>query len=83
MPDNLKKKKLDRKRIALGQKHEVQYLRRICRELIELIDSEKKYVKGSYIHYFVFMIGKGTSKRITNSTLKKICEAFLKLSKKR
>lgn len=36
--DNPKKKKLDAKRIALKQKHEMDYMRKRSKELIELCD---------------------------------------------
>lgn len=36
MADDPKKKKLDRKRIALKQEHEIEYLRKIARTLIKI-----------------------------------------------
>ncbi len=35
MVDDLKKKKADRKRVALGQKHEVAYLRKIAKGILK------------------------------------------------
>jgi len=40
--DNPNKKKLDAKRIALGQRHEVQYLRRRAEQLIKFCEWDMK-----------------------------------------
>ena len=41
--DNKKKKKLDRKRIALAQKHERAYLKKICKEQLKKLELMKYF----------------------------------------
>ena len=40
--DNPKKKKLDRKRIALGRRHERNYLKKITKNLLEKFQTNRK-----------------------------------------
>lgn len=47
--DDPKKKKLDRKRIALNQKHEMEYLRRLAREIIKSKPRADKTLTTLYI----------------------------------
>ena len=78
MPDNLKKKKLDRKRIALNQPHETAYMRKITRELLEFLDAFKRDIG------IITVPTSGPSKlNFSKAKVKRICEAFLKLSSRK
>lgn len=76
--DNLKKKKLDRKRIALKQKHEVDYLRRVAKDII-LRSNKLKLNKR------LFMEGERDELvRFSNVlAFRKLAKAFLKLLEER
>lgn len=66
--DDPKKKKLDSKRIALKQKHEVAYLKKIAREQLGIInDLRGKDLKLRHISIGVNLI-----------KLERICKALLK-----
>ena len=69
--DNLKKVKRDRKRIALNQKHEMQYIRKIAREILkaEIIACEKDRYHNLLFYSF--------------PKIKRLARAFLKLSSKK
>lgn len=47
--DNKKKKKLDGKRIDLNQKHERDYLKKSCSELVRLIKIDKKICEQEHM----------------------------------
>ncbi len=67
MVDDLKKKKADGKRIALGQKHEVDYLKKIAKEQLAIIESKDE---GP-----VKWVG------VSRAKLRRICKALLKCLK--
>lgn len=76
MVDNLKKKKLDRKRISLTQKHETRYLKDLCKKYLETID--KHAIVGISNNQRFFLL----ESRICPSSIGRICEALLKCLKK-
>ena len=78
--DNLKKKKLDGKRISLKQPHEVAYLRKIAQEEMSKLQKVIKDDAGNKGIYY--QIGpKLTDVRISNTKLIRICKALLKATK--
>ena len=81
MMDDLKKKKLDRKRIALGQKHERVYMKKIAKEMLELLikDKKSKGVASGYI--YLNLNGKKEPTGIRTSKLIRICKALVKVLK--
>ena len=81
--DNLKKKKLDGKRIALGQKHERQYLKKIAKEMLGKLEvdvevSKKKPAKCSMVMLFN---KKGITYVQRTDKLIRICKALLRVLK--
>ncbi len=77
MTDNLKLKKADSKRFALGQKHERNYIRKITSKLIGLCETDIKYsVRKSGVKTF-FMKDIGFNYMTTSSILK-IAKALIK-----
>jgi hypothetical protein len=66
MGDNLKKKKLDRKRISLKQRHERAYLKRIAKEQLEQLKLMKR---DEFVDKF------------SEVKLIRICKALLKVLK--
>ena len=88
--DDKKKKKLDRKRISLKQKHEVAYLKKSAKRIIKLIDSEREYSKRVEsgvlfsLNHCIFITPKskrGTdfvAKKIRYETIRRIAKALLK-----
>ena len=72
MVDNPKKKKRDRKRIALKQKHEVDYLKKIAKRQIYLLEHTIKHpTDGAW----------QVRKRVGVPSLIRICKALLKCLK--
>lgn len=64
--------KLDRKRIALGQKHERVYMKKLCNKYLEEVDNEAvPDVVDKKKHWIL-------SSRITPSQLARICRALIK-----
>ena len=68
--DNKKLKKADSKRIALGQKHERDYMKKIAKELLEI-------TKGKKTKRF-FLDFNGEHKQYSLSSLRRITKALLK-----
>ena len=73
----------DRKRIALGEKHEVQYLRKLCKKFIKakIWDSmirDPVKIKGVSKVKLSYRI---TWSPISGTSLKRICKALLKVTK--
>ena len=75
MPDNLKKKKADRKRISLKQTHEVKYLKKIAREQLKKLETQ------AGLHVWGFGITP-RKERCSKAQLKRICKALLKCLEK-
>lgn len=73
----------DRKRIALTQKHERNYLLTCARKLIKLCETDKKqskiYKMRSYVELFT-VTEKGFV-RFSTSTLKRLARALIKCLK--
>ena len=69
--------KLDRAKIALKQKGEVQYLRRIARALIKQCDCTE-IVCGANLDK---RITRYTKARISTTKVKRVCKALLKATK--
>ena len=74
MPDNLKKKKLDRKRVSLKQKHEKEYVIRIAEQLLSIC-------KNCDNKRITFMMGEDSPGSFAVSAIKRICKALLKCLK--
>jgi len=70
--DNPKKKKLDSKRIALKQKHEVDYLKKRARELIKICDAAMNEYGVNDMTAFLL------DERFPTKTIKRICKALIK-----
>ena len=72
--DNTKKKKLDRKRVSLGQKHEKEYVIRVAEELLSVCKNcDNKRIE--------FMMGADSPGTFAVSAVEKICKALLKCLK--
>lgn len=92
MADNLKKVKRDRQRIALKQKHEMEYMRKIAREILEAPVLIMITGEGDYVTIYssdLFRKRHNWIRKIRGNVLKYSCEknkrlakAFLKLSTK-
>ena len=79
--DNKKKKGLDSKRIALKQKHEVDYLREKSRLLVRTLNM---YLDDRPYAYLKMHTGTPKDTFIMPaSTVRRIAQAFLKITKKR
>jgi len=84
MTDNLKKKKADRKRIALKQRHERAYIKRIAKEMLEILNADKKMtemklkLKNTYI---LLYNQKGVLTHVRTDKLIRCLKALLKLLK--
>lgn len=75
MKDNPRKKKLDSKRIALGQKHEMNYIKRIAKEIIKEYDEEKNLENCGY--------GKIKYLKYSPQKIVRLAKAFLKITKRK
>ena len=77
MVDDPKKKKADGKRIALGQKHEVAYLKKIAEEFLGYLNKFPKQKK--------LITTAATKKEVPDnysvSNARRICKALLKCLK--
>ena len=81
--DDLKKKKLDRKRIALTQAHERAYLLKIAKEQLKKLEKDKK---SGRLGGFVVLLKRegGGFYREKTDKLIRICKALIKcLGRKR
>ncbi len=79
--DNPKKKKLDRKRISLTQKHEVRYLKESTKSLLKRL---QKFKDSEVLEIMRFnKLGDGTHHKIKQVlSIKRICKALLKYIEK-
>ena len=86
MADNPKKLKRDRKRIALTQKHEMEYIRKIAREVLTAPVLFVKSGQGDYARITGLMAARGLKRGnmlyYSCEKTKRLAKAFLKLSKK-
>ena len=82
MGDDMKKKKADGKRIALGQKHEVAYLKKIAKEMLNKLQADKKNKDGGEpgIVYLTKEISIATYPLRTDKLIR-ICKALIKVLK--
>jgi len=77
----MKSRSLDRKRIALGQKHEVAYIVKKAKLLIAYIDEEKAFftkMKYKGLHKSVFYSRGNKPNSMSNQTIKRLARALLK-----
>ncbi len=81
MVDDLKKKKADGKRIALGQKHERVYLKKIAKKLVEFCDVDMKEDPNK-IRSRIPFCGNKVSNFMAASSIKRIAKALLKCLEK-
>lgn len=76
--DNPKKKKLDGKRVALTQKHEVAYIKRAAQRLMVRADMCLKH-KERTAYADIWKDGDVININFPVSTIRKLCQALLKL----
>lgn len=88
--DNKNLKKMDGKFIALGQKHERDYLKKVSKDLVEILEEDiinTKEVTGSVMRYAALMKKKDKddeyyTKYISTAQIIRCLKALLKLIKR-
>lgn len=76
---SLKSRRQDRNMVALLQKHERTYIKRITKRLLEALEADSENCKEvKYVRPVMVFNGKKKSYIIANSTGIKICKALLK-----
>lgn len=82
MGDDKTKKKRDARRISINQPYEVRYAKQQARKIIELINKQTKSF-GSKTRTVFYPTKRGLPKSVATSTIKRICQAFLKFAERK
>ncbi len=82
MADNPRKKKRDSKRFSATQKHEIDYVVKKAKELKKLCEDDMKCWRNSKSSFLKGIPGISKHTVFPTITIRRICIAVLKLSKK-